>query len=186
MTTVTDPSTIERHWGADVLVCQVDASRIARSDIAQLLLVDDGQQHRVIPVEDVVGDLPALYEAFRTAAAELLRRDGALGSVSLSLQAEVWRGGYEVAQASSPGDFVGWCFLAATPAQHKDSGNVAILDPRVGAAMVAVPGLPAARQVSVRPAPGNLAVVPGWLTTVVQPVEADQSVIVVVATAVAA
>ncbi|MEV0035524.1 hypothetical protein [Streptomyces sp. NPDC050804] len=115
-------------------------------------------------------------------------RDGGLAAFALApstssihLTAEVWRTGYEVPQQSSPEDLIGWCFISATTPRHKDSGSVAVLDPRAGSEGTAMPGLPWGREFTFRPVPGLLAVVPGWLTSTVRPLEDGQTAVVVIA-----
>jgi len=55
-------------------------------------------------------------------------------------------------------------------------------DPRAGSAMTAMPGLPFGRQFIVRPVPGACAVVPGWLTSSVIPLEPRQRITIAIAT----
>ncbi|MCW2947768.1 MAG: hypothetical protein JWR24_4485 [Actinoallomurus sp.] len=116
----------------------------------------------------------------------LAERDLAAGAPArppahVKLTAQVWRSGYEMPQAASSADWTGWCFLAATKPAHGASGSVAVLDPRAGCAMTAMPGLPWGRELSFPPTRGSLAVLPGWLTSWVRPLERRQIVIVVAA-----
>ncbi|MFI8977458.1 hypothetical protein ACIGO9_31580 [Nocardia asteroides] len=101
--------------------------------------------------------------------------------VELSLQ--IWRGGYELPISMSAGPYLGWLFLSGTLSQHSDSGTVAVLDPRAGASMSAVPGMPWGTVLTIRPERGNLAIVPGWLTSSVLPLEEQQTCVVVAAEA---
>jgi hypothetical protein len=107
-----------------------------------------------------------------------------IDGVELSMQ--VWRGGYELPISMSPRPYQGWLFLRGTPSQHSDSGTVAVLDPRAGASMSAVPGMPWGTVLTVAPRQGNLAIVPGWLTGSVLPLEEHQTCVVVAAEAVGA
>ncbi|MFC7582397.1 hypothetical protein ACFQYP_00305 [Nonomuraea antimicrobica] len=50
--------------------------------------------------------------------------------------------------------------------------------------MTAMPGLPWGRQHTITPAAGSLAVVPGWLTCSIVPVEKGEAIAVVVATSI--
>jgi hypothetical protein len=64
---------------------------------------------------------------------------------------------------------------------HSESGCLAFSDPRAGSAMTAMPGLPFGRQFIVRPVPGACAVVPGWLTSSVIPLEPRQHITIAIA-----
>ncbi|MFJ7412860.1 hypothetical protein ACIQWZ_18885 [Streptomyces sp. NPDC098077] len=86
--------------------------------------------------------------------------------------------GYEMPMMASDSDWVCWVFLEASAPQHEESGVIAVYDPRAGSGMTASPGLPWGRQLSLRPVQGLMAVVPGWLTSAVQPVEENQVVTV--------
>ncbi|WP_326742076.1 hypothetical protein [Streptomyces sp. NBC_01768] len=96
----------------------------------------------------------------------------------VGIVAEIWREGYEMPMMASDSDWVCWVFLDASAPQHEESGVIAVYDPRAGSGMTASPGLPWGRQLSLRPVQGLMAVVPGWLTSAVQPVEANQVVTV--------
>ncbi|MER8103249.1 hypothetical protein [Kitasatospora sp. NPDC094016] len=185
MTAIVETPTVTRHWGCTVLSHQHSLAGLVRP-AASALHQGDGPWTQ-LPLTDLIADEAGLYELFRTGMGVLSdagtgggfsgRRPG---GIDLSLQ--VWNAGYELPQSSTPGDFIGWLFLEATEPNHIDSGTVAVYDPRAGSAMTAMPGLPWGRQLTVRPRPGNLTIVPGWLTNAVQPVEEGQSITVVVAT----
>ncbi|MGV9679180.1 hypothetical protein ACWDSJ_28195 [Nocardia sp. NPDC003482] len=100
----------------------------------------------------------------------------------VNLELQVWRPGFEAPVWVEPGPYLGWLFLSATPSQHSDSGSIAVLDPRAGSSMSAVPGLPWGASLVIKPQRGSLAIVPGWLTSSVVPLEQHQTCVVVVAT----
>ncbi len=55
----------------------------------------------------------------------------------------MWRAGYDLPATAYAEDFVGWCFLASSPAPaHSESGAIAIADPRAGSALTAMPPAP--------------------------------------------
>lgn len=99
---------------------------------------------------------------------------GRLVSVAL----EGWRQGHEVPAFAAREDLSGWLFLEGTQANHSDSGTVCVLDPRAGSDMCAVPGLPWGRPIILAPSAGSFAIVPGWLTSSVLPLEPAQSALV--------
>ncbi|MEV4591084.1 hypothetical protein [Streptomyces chartreusis] len=125
-----------------------------------------------IPLEGLQREFLALD----TALSEAKHPDG-----KVKMTVQVWRRGFELVHYSSSSDLVDWCFLHGTEPRHQDSGSVALLDPRAGSEGTAMPGLPWGREVTFRPSPGLLAVVPGWFTSTVRPVEEGQAVVVAVA-----
>ncbi|GIG60593.1 hypothetical protein Lfu02_49650 [Longispora fulva] len=121
-------------------------------------------------------------EAMRAlAAADRAAGLAAPDVTDVAVRAEIWRAGHEQPMHATPAHYTGWLFLHGSPVDHTDSGTVAILDPRAGASMSAVPGLPWGRSLIINPAPGSLAVVPGWLTTSVLPLERTQTSVVLIA-----
>lgn len=96
----------------------------------------------------------------------------------IELSLEHWGAGYEAPAVATARDATGWLFLKGEPAQHSDSGNIAVLDPRAASAMSAVPGLPWGRSLILQPVKGALLIVPGWLTASVLPLEAGQAAVV--------
>jgi hypothetical protein len=98
------------------------------------------------------------------------------------VEIQVWRDGYDQPAFSSQARYAGWTILAASPApEHSESGCLAFADPRAGSAGTAMPGLPWGRQFLLTPVPGAHAVVPGWLTCSLVPLEHDQHITVAVA-----
>lgn len=55
------------------------------------------------------------------------------------------------------------------PANHEDSGVLSLHDPRIGAANVALPGLPWGRASKIPPMAGGAVAVPGWVGCSVAP-----------------
>lgn len=96
----------------------------------------------------------------------------------ISLSIEKWNQGFEIPAYASREDIHGWLFLDGKPASHSDSGTVCIIDPRAGSDMCAVPGLPWGRPLILAPNPGAFAVVPGWMTSSVLPLEPGQESLV--------
>jgi hypothetical protein len=85
--------------------------------------------------------------------------------------------------SATPARYAAWAYLAASDAPaHSESGCLAFSDPRAGSAMTAMPGLPFGRQFIVRPVPGACAVIPGWLTSSVIPLEPRQHITIAIAT----
>jgi hypothetical protein len=113
---------------------------------------------------------------------DLARADGAAPVAELDITVQAWRNGYDEPAFATPARYAAWVYLAASEApRHSESGCLAFSDPRAGSAMTAMPGLPFGRQFIVRPVPGACAVVPGWLTSSVIPLEPRQHITVVVA-----
>ncbi|MBT7449597.1 MAG: hypothetical protein HN793_02110 [Rhodospirillaceae bacterium] len=69
----------------------------------------------------------------------------------------VWSGVYYVDVGEPPS------------AEHPKSGAIEFLDPRAGAEMVAIPGLPFGEAKSINPETGQLIVFPSWLKHMVHP-----------------
>ena len=174
-------NTVTRHWGTGVVVSEfslagiVDSARVNGAD-------PGGAPYEQIPPGTVLLDEAALKAEFIASMNVLAAAQDASPVADAELDVQVWRDGYDLPVTSYPADFVGWCFLAASPApQHSESGAIAFADPRAGSALTAMPGLPWGRQVMIRPVPGAHAVVPGWLTCSVVPVEKGQFAVVAVA-----
>lgn len=189
MSTLITPgnTTVTRLWETACAVRTIDLNDMVRTYDPALDV--DGPQHESITLDGLLSDAEAMRNQFR-AALDQLAPYGARGGIpdrqtdqtrTIELAAEVWRAGYEVPQACTSADLVGWCFISATTPRHKDSGSVAILDPRAGSEGTAMPGLPWGREYTFRPTPGLLAVAPGWLTSTVRPLEDGQTVVAVVA-----
>ena len=179
--------TVTHHWVTAAAVRTLDLAGIARDTSSARHPQGQEAPRQIIPVASVFSDEDALKQAFLGTMNELATAGAGHGTPrsaidNVQLTVEIWERGHQVPMAASPSDFVGWCFLHATSPKHKDSGAVAVSDPRAGSAMTAMPGLPWGRQLTITAAQGILAVVPGWLTLSVRPLEEGQRVIVVVAT----
>lgn len=201
MTTLLPPGAkpVTRLWETACAVRTIDLAPIAFKQMPTVTRIP-GPQCQKIPLNTVIEDPEALRKEFMTAVIDLsayglqggivthsgineeLRKTFDTPAIpDLALSAEVWREGYEVPQDCADTEMVGWCFISATKPRHKDSGSISVLDPRAGSEGTAMPGLPWGREYMFRPAPGLMAVVPGWLTSTVRPVEDGQTVVVVVA-----
>lgn len=178
---------VSRLWATNVSMGKVTlAEGLAKADH-----LDRGPVFEELPLDSLAGARHDIESLFLQSMQELAAADRAQGipiepiaRVDLSLQ--VWRGGYELPICMSTGPYLGWLFLHGTPSQHSDSGTVAVLDPRAGASMSAVPGMPWGTVLTIAPRRGNLAIVPGWLTSSVLPLEEHQTCVVVAAEAVGA
>lgn len=179
---------VARLWGTNVLLGKVTPGE----DLPRFEDLADGPVFEVLPLDSLTAttrrDIESLFLESMQALAEADRAQGLdigrIDGVELSLQ--IWRGGYELPICMSAGPYLGWLFLQGTPSRHSDSGTVAVLDPRAGASMSAVPGMPWGTVLTIRPERGNLAIVPGWLTGSVLPLEEHQTCVVVAAEAVGA
>jgi hypothetical protein len=98
------------------------------------------------------------------------------------VEIQVWRGGYDQPAFSSQARYAGWTILTASPApEHSESGCLAFADPRADSAGTAMPRPALGASVPRHPVPGAHAVVPGWLTCSVVPLEHHQHVTVATA-----
>lgn len=61
----------------------------------------------------------------------------------------------------------------ATP--HDESGNIVFADPRAGIQNVFVPGMPWNRAISMRAEPGRLVAAPGWVSSMITPLAAGET-----------
>lgn len=173
--------TVTRHWGTGVVISEFSLAGIVDTARANEM-GSTGIPYEQIPPGTVLLDEAALKTEFLASMNALAATQDAPLVDDVELDVQVWRGGYDLPATSYPADFVGWCFLAASPApQHSESGAIALADPRAGSALTAMPGLPWGRQVMIRPVPGAHASVPGWLTCSVVPVEKGQFAVVAVA-----
>jgi len=183
MTTATAavPGTVTRYWGTPIVMANLDITGIIRPELADSF-GPAGKSYEDIPLGVVVADEHALREEFLTSMNSLAKTQGADPVTDIDLTVHVWRQGYDLPATGYPEDFVGWCYLATSPApQHSESGSLSFADPRAGAEMTAMPGLPWGRQVMIRPQPGAHVAVPGWLTCSVVPVEHDQYAVITIA-----
>ncbi|MDN3360127.1 hypothetical protein [Actinomadura sp. DC4] len=180
-TSSTMPGTVTRYWGTAVAIANLDISGIIRPGLGDSF-GPSGTSYEDVPISVVVADEQALREQFLTSMNALAQAQDAEPVANVDVTVHVWRQGYDLPAMAYQEDFVGWCYLATSPApQHSESGSLSFADPRAGAAMTAMPGLPWGRQVMIRPRPGAHAAVPGWLTCSVVPVEHDQYAVVAIA-----
>jgi len=180
---ITGPGTVSRHWKTGLIIGNVDLSGIITADPAGGT-PPDGQRCQTIPsVPPAI--LLALTGQFLDSMNALAEADGAAPVTGADTEIQIWRDGYDRPAFSSQARYTAWTFLAASPAPaHSESGCLAVADPRAGSSLTAMPGLPWGRQFLVRPVPGAHAVVPGWLTCSVVPLEPGQHITVAVAASV--
>jgi hypothetical protein len=179
--TLTAAGTVTRSWKTGLIITQADLSGIISGDPA----ADASGDHcQVLPPGSVPG-LRALEEQFLASMNALAAADDAPDITACEVAIQAWRDGYDQPAFSSPARYAGWTVLAASTApEHSESGCLAFADPRAGSAGTAMPGLPWGRQFLVTPVPGAHAVVPGWLTCSVIPLEQGQHITVAVAASV--
>lgn len=171
--------TVTRYWKTGVIIARGDLTGILNADPGTAL----GGQDRclTVPAGSVPG-LRRLREQFLESMNALAAAEDAPEVTTCEVAIQVWRYGYDQPAFSRQARYAGWTILAASPApQHSESGCLAFTDPRAGSAGTAMPGLPWGRQFIVTPLPGNHAVVPGWLTCSVVPLEPGQHITVAVA-----
>ncbi|MGN5633249.1 hypothetical protein [Streptomyces sp. AC154] len=173
--------TVQHVWSTAVLVRELRVRSLIRESPTRTR--PDGQPHTQLPAEDLVHDISSLRGEILGAMQQLYGRATESGPrvrpvTGVDIVAEVWRAGYELPMMASEGDWLCWIVLEASVPQHEESGVIAVYDPRAGSGMTASPGLPWGRQLSLRPVQGLMAVVPGWLTSAVQPIEDNQVVTV--------
>jgi hypothetical protein len=173
-------ATVSRFWKTGLLITQADLTGVITGDPAAGVS-PSGQPCQVLPPGSVPG-LQALEEQFLASMNALAAADGAAEVTGCQVSVEVWRGGYDQPAFSSQARYTGWMVLAASPAPgHSESGSLAFADPRAGSAGTAMPGLPWGRQVLLTPTPGAHAVVPGWLTCSLVPLERHQHITIAAA-----
>ena len=181
MTAATISGTVSRYWGTGLVIADIDLSRIIRPGSTDSF-GPAGKNYEDIPVNVVVADEDALRDEFILSMNTLAEDLGAPSVTEVEIGVHVWRQGYDVPATAYQEDFVGWCYLATSPApQHSESGSLSFADPRAGSAMTAMPGLPWGRQVMIRPQQGAHVAAPGWLTCSVVPVEHGQYAVVAIA-----
>lgn len=178
--TITTTGTVSRYWKTGLIITQADLSGIISGDPGPTT-APGGERCRSLPPSSVPG-LQALEEQFLASMNALASADGAAEVTACQVEIQVWREGYDQPAFSCQARYAGWTILAASPApEHAESGCLAFADPRAGSAGTAMPGLPWGRQFLVTPVPGAHAVVPGWLTCSVVPLERNQHVTVAAA-----
>ena len=172
--------TVTRYWKTGIIITQADLTGILSADPAGIAL--EGQDRCLTVAPASVPGLPTLREQFLDSMNTLAAAENAPEVTSCHVEIEVWRNGYDQPAFSRQARYAGWTILAASPApRHSESGCLAFADPRAGSAGTAMPGLPWGRQFIVTPLPRNHAVVPGWLTCSVVPLEHGQHITVAVA-----
>jgi hypothetical protein len=182
MTTATLPETgtVTRYWKTGLIITHAGLTGVITTDPAATA-DSDGERCQVLPPGSVPG-LHLLEEQFLTSMNALAAAEDAPEVTGCRVQIQVWRGGYDQPSFSVQARYAGWTILAASPApEHSESGCLAFADPRAGSAGTAMPGLPWGRQFLMTPGPGAHAVVPGWLTCSVVPLEHDQHITVAAA-----
>jgi len=181
--TITAPpaaGTITRYWKTGVIITHAELTGILGADPAET--APAGQDRCLTIPPGAVPGLPALREHFLDSMNTLAAAENAHEVTSCEVTIQVWRYGYDQPAFSGQARYAGWTILAASPMpRHSESGCLAFADPRAGSAATAMPGLPWGRQFIVTPLPGNHAVVPGWLTCSVVPLEHGQHITVAVA-----
>jgi hypothetical protein len=180
MTTAATPvtaGTVTRYWKTGLLITTADTTGISAAvpppDPA-------GPQRMILPPESVTG-IGALKEQFLASMNQLAHADNASPVTAVTVRVETWRNRFDQPAFACEGQYAGWTFLSASEPEHSESGCLNLTDPRAGSALTAMPGLPWGRQFVIVPAAGAHAVVPGWLTCSVVPLEAGQQITVAVA-----
>jgi hypothetical protein len=182
MTTATAQAagTVTRFWKTGLIITSTSlqdvAARVPPPDPA-------GAPCLILPPGAVTG-MATLKEQFLTSMNQLAQADRADPVTAVTMQVQVWRNRYDQPAFAREGRYAGWTFLSASRPEHSESGCLNVTDPRAGSALTAMPGLPWGRQFVILPAAGAHAVVPGWLTCSIVPLEAGQQI--TVATAVSA
>lgn len=178
---MTAPATVTKHWPTPVVIDEIDLTGLLDDDAVAALHAAGPQFELIAPASVITGE-SALRAEFLSSMNALAQGQSTAPDTAVELEVQVWRAGYDLPATAYAADFVGWCFLATSPAPaHSESGAIALTDPRAGSAQTAMPGLPWGRQVIIRPVPGAHIAVPGWLTCSVVPVEAHQYAVVAVA-----
>lgn len=177
----TTAATVTRLWPTGLVIGQIYLAGLLRDEELGNVAAD-GQQFELLATGSVIADRERLAAEFLSSMNALAAGQNAAPVTNVEVEVQVWRAGYDLPATAYAADFVGWCFLATSPApEHSESGAIALTDPRAGSAMTAMPGLPWGRQVIVRPIAGAHVAVPGWLTCSVVPVETHQYAVVAVA-----
>jgi hypothetical protein len=177
-TALTAAGTVTRYWKTGLVITQANLTGITPPDPAG---TGDGQRCQVLPPGPVPG-LDLLREQFLASMNMLAAAEDAPAVTGCQVEIQIWRDGYDQPAFSSHARYAGWTILAASPAPgHSESGCLAFADPRAGSAGTAMPGLPWGRQFLLTPVPGAHAVVPGWLTCSVVPLEHHQHITVATA-----
>jgi hypothetical protein len=178
--TTPEAATISRYWKTGLIISQADITGLVTSDPGDA--APGGGRCVLIPAGSAGIDLAAIRELFLSSMNALADADDAPSVRNCEVTVQVWRDGYDQPAFASQSRYTGWTVLAASAApEHSESGCLAFADPRAGSAGTAMPGLPWGRQFLMTPVPGAHAVVPGWLTCSVVPLEQGQHLTVAVA-----
>lgn len=172
--------TVTRYWKTAVIIGSLSLDGITDGDPAAAVPAS-GERCQLLPLTAVPG-IARLREQLLASMNDLARAGDAAPVTEIDLTARVWRNGYDEPAFATLARYAAWVYLAASDIHaHAESGCLAFSDPRAGSAMTAMPGLPFGRQFIVRPVPGACAVVPGWLTSSVIPLEPRQHITIVIA-----
>jgi hypothetical protein len=173
-------STVTRYWKTGVVIGSISLDGITDGDPASAVPAS-GERCQPLPLTAVPGSA-ALRSLLLASMNDLALADQAVPVTEIDLAVHAWRNGYDEPAFAAPARYAAWAYLAASDAPaHSESGCLAFSDPRAGSAMTAMPGLPFGRQFIVRPVPGACAVVPGWLTSSVIPLEPSQHITIAIA-----
>jgi hypothetical protein len=171
--------TVTRYWKTGLIVTTADITGIT----AQAPEPDPaGDPRLILPASSVTG-MAGLEAQFLASMNQLAEADSAAPVTAVDVHVETWRNRYDLPAFACQGRYAGWTFLSASQPEHSESGCLNLTDPRAGSALTAMPGLPWGRQFVILPAAGAHAVIPGWLTCSIVPLEAGQQITVAVAVA---
>ncbi|MFI0486274.1 hypothetical protein [Actinomadura sp. 9N215] len=174
---------VQQHWGTPVAFAPMDPAGLLSPSAAEI--GGAGPALETVPPGGIIADLETAADRFRAAFEALTTAyepeiTPPVGDVGVEVQ--IWRHGYDRAPARHRADLVAWWVLDATPGPaHTGSGAIAFADPRAGSPMAPMPGRPWGRHLLIRPVPGTLVAVPGWLVSSVVPLERGQHVLVAIA-----
>jgi hypothetical protein len=175
--TLATPAAVTRYWKTGIVVGPADITGITTAE------PEPGTSRCVTLEAAAVTGMDRLRDLFLASMRQLADADdGDPAPSDVQVEVQVWRNSYDQPAFASQARYAGWTFLAATDVTHSESGCLNLTDPRAGSSLTAMPGLPWGRQFVIRPAPGTHAVIPGWLTASIVPLEARQQIIVAVAT----
>jgi hypothetical protein len=179
---IATPGTVTRYWKTGIVIGHLGLDGITVDSAPAAEARDGGARCLSLPAGSVPG-LRALEEHMLATMNDVAAAEHAPRVRGIEADIQVWRNGYDQPAFACQARYAGWVILAAsdTP-QHAESGCLAFADPRAGSALTAMPGLPFGRQFLMKPVPGAYAVVPGWLTSSVVPLEVSQRITVAVVT----
>lgn len=126
---------------------------------------------------------PAFAHALEQVAAEL-HPTAIADELCWTHTMERWQPGYHLGLQYGDAPIRAVVIIASSNlSEHPESGTISLHDPRVGAANVALPGLPWGRPAKIPPITGAAAAFPGWLAMSVAPLRANHHMTVWVLTA---